>query len=117
MNRTKGFIAEENDLEFYNGKALINLELEFVYLDDDDNELEFGFEGYVSAYWRIYNDKMREEIIKSFTTQITQNGNLLYVNASITDMSFEDQGPYYFEIGYNRTGYETPLRYGELRII
>lgn len=112
-----GFIAEEGELVLYNAKALIDLQFEFVYLDDDNEEQDFGFEGYVSAYWKVYNDEKRTELIKSYAAQITQTSKYLYVNASVDDMTFEDQGPYYYEIGYNRNGYEIPLRYGKQRMI
>jgi len=117
MNVTKGFIAEENDLEFYNGRALLNLEMEFVYCDDDGNELPFGFSGYTSSYFRVYNDDRREELVKSFVSQLTLNGNVIYFNCSVNDMTFEDQGPYYFEMGYNQSGYEVPVRFGRLRMV
>lgn len=117
MNITKAFIAEENGLEFYNRKALIDLEMEFVYLDDDENELSFDFPEYVSAYMRVYEGRERVTILKNYTTQITQTGNLLYFNCSVSDMTFQDYGKYYFEIGYNMNGYEIPLRFGTLEII
>ncbi len=117
MNGTKVFIAEEKGLEFYNRKALINLEMAFVYLDDEENELDFEFPDYVSAYFRVYESSKRVSLLKNFTSQITHSGNLLYYNCSVIDMTFEDYGKYYFELGYNMNGYEIPLRFGELCII
>ncbi len=112
-----GYIAEEAQLEFINQQALINLEMEFVYLDDNEDEQDFGFDDYVSAFMYVYNGKTREELIKSYTTQITRNGNILYLNCSVADMTYDDQGPYYYVVGYNRSGYEIPLRFGKLRMI
>lgn len=110
------FIAEKRELQFFNGKALINLVFEFVYDDEDGTEQDFGFEGYASAYFRVY-DEREGQLLKNFTTQITQTGKYLYFNCSVLDMTFEDLGPYEFELGYNRTGYETVLRYGPLKIV
>ena len=114
MDISKGFIAEEQGLSFYNGKAVINLAFTFLY--DDDDETVFDFAGYVSAYFYVY-DERGEQLIKSFTSQITRNSNVLVMNCSVADMTFEDEGNYFYELGYNRSGYECPLRYGKLKIV
>lgn len=111
---TQGFIAENNDLSFYNGKAVINLAIPVYY--DDTDESAFDFYGFVSAYFRVYDERLGR-IIKNFTSQVTRNSNVLVINLSVNDMTFEDVGIYYFELGYNSNGYEVPIRYGKLFIV
>lgn len=114
MDISRGFIAQEQGLSFYNGKAIIDLAFTFLY--DDDDETVFDFIGYVSAYLYVY-DERSGQLLKSFTSQLTRNSNVLVLNASVADMTFDDTGSYYFELGYNRSGYEIPLRYGKLKIV
>ena len=115
MDISKIFIAEQGGLESFNGAALINWVFTFLY--NDDVETPFGFGGYNSAYMYIYNDEKRDQLIKSFTTQVTRNSNALIVNASVADMTFDDPGTYFYVLGYNNSGYEVPLRYGKFKIV
>jgi len=87
MYISKGFIAQEQGLSFYNGKAVIDLAFTFLY--DDDEETVFDFIGYVSAYMYIY-DERSEQLLKSFTNQLTRNSNVIVMNTSVSDMAFED---------------------------
>jgi len=112
MYISKGFIAQEQGLSFYNAKAIIDLTFTFVY--DDTDETVFGFDGYVSSYLYIY-DERRGQLLKSYS--LSRSANVLILNASVADMTFDDPGTYFFELGYNRSGYEMPLRYGKLSII
>lgn len=115
----RGFIAAEECLEFYNGVALIDLSFEFLFLDEDNDNAEtaFGFDGYVSAYFKVYNER-ESGLMKDFANQLSRTTNFLIMNCSISDMTFEDLGKYYYEMGYIRSGgYEIPLRYGELKVI
>jgi len=114
MDISKGFIAEENGLTFYNGKAIIDLAFTFLY--DDEVETIFDFYGYVSSYLYVY-DERSGQLLKSFTDQITRNSNVLVLNCSVSDMTFDDPGNYYFELGYVSSGYEIPLRYGKFKVI
>lgn len=114
MDISKGFIAQEQGLSFYNGQAVIDQAYTFLY--DDDEETVFDFIGYVSAFLYVY-DERSGQLLKSFTSQITRNSNVLVMNCSVSDMTFDDEGFYYYEMGYNRSGYEIPLRYGKLKIV
>lgn len=115
MDSSRGFIAQEAPLTFYNGQALIDLAFTILY--DDEEETNFDFAGYVSAYFRAY-DERGGQLLKNFVTQVTRNSNVLIMNCSVSDMTFEDLGTsYFFELGYNRSGYEIPIRYGKLTII
>lgn len=117
-NNQKGFIAENADLEFYNGKALLNLIFSFYFMSDDcpPVETEFGFDGYVSAYFRVSNER-EGVLLKNYTTQISRDDFNLVMNCSESDMTFAELGDYHFELGYLNSGYEVPLRYGKLKII
>ena len=114
IERTYGFIAIERELSFYNGKAVNDLLLDF-YNDDDTS---FSFTGFQSAYLRVYDSPERTYAIKNFTTQLTRNSNSIVINASVLDMTFDDgQQKYWYELGFVRSGYETPLIYGDLYVI
>jgi hypothetical protein len=113
MDVSKGFVAQEAPLEFRNGVALLNLAFTIVY--DDDDETAFNFAGYNSSYFRVY-DERGGQLIKNFSTQVTVSTNVMVMNCSVLDMTFENLGKYYFELGYNRSGYEIPVRYGDLTI-
>tara|TARA_R110000868_G_scaffold199747_1_gene446360 strand:- start:2254 stop:2598 length:345 start_codon:yes stop_codon:yes gene_type:complete len=113
MDASRGFVAQEAPLEFRNSMALLNLAFTIVY--DDDDETAFDFFGYASAYFRVY-DERGGQLIKNFSAQVTVSLNVMILNCSVLDMTFEDLGKYYFEMGYNRSGYEIPIRYGELTI-
>lgn len=116
INRVEMFAAEEEDLIAYNAKAIIQLSFAF-YFDTDgivNDETNFNFPGFISPYLYIYNERSAHQIlIKSFVNQLSVSGNIMLLNASVADMTFNDVGKYYYELGYIQTGgYETPLRYG-----
>jgi hypothetical protein len=114
MDISRTFIAQEAGLSFYNGKAIKDLTFTFLY--DDEVETPFGFDGYSSAYMYVYDERLGQ-LLKSYINQLTRNSNVLVMNSSVADMTYDDNGTYYFELGYNRSGYEVPLRYGKLKII
>lgn len=107
------FIAEEDGLEVYNGVAILNLA---IYFEDQD-ENPYLFPGYISAYMNVYQAR-GESQLKSFSTQITKNSNVLILNLSVSDMTFKDSGDYYFDLGFIQSGgYSIPLRFGKLTVI
>lgn len=112
---TTAFQAEFNELSVYNAKAVVDLPI-YYYLDDDDSTA-FTFPGYQSSYLYVYDSEERSRIVKSFTTQVSRNANCQVINASVSDMTFEDQGTYYYELGFVSSGYEISLRYGPLYVI
>ena len=122
QDRIDLFAALDEDLEWYNGKALLNFPISFYY-PDSDNPSQIGavydFPGYVSSYWKIFN-RRQGKTLKSFTTQVTRSSNVLLLNCSVSDMTFEDNiqtAKYYYEMGYIQTGgYEIPLRYGDFYV-
>jgi hypothetical protein len=114
--RIKLFDGREKDLIAYNGQAMINFGIEFFTEECDDDldedEVDFDFDGFVSSYFRVYNERSGR-ILKDIAT--TVSGSSMIINTN--DMSFEDNGNYYYEIGYVQTGgYDTVLMYGTLNI-
>lgn len=115
MERTNTFLAQEQELRIYNGQAIIDLPFQFVY--DDAYSTAFEFRGYVSAFMYVY-DERSGQLIKRYTTQVTRNSNYLVLNCSVSDTTFEDNGKYYYEIGFVMSGgYSITLRYGTLTVI
>lgn len=116
MLSTHLFQAQEYPLSIYNGKPIINIGIGFYYYDDTcvtDTESAFDFDGYVSSYLRIYNERLGR-IIK--TIPLDRSSNILMINS--TDTDFDDNGKYYYEIGYVQSGgYELLLRYGILIVL
>lgn len=107
-----GFIAENEGLKFYNGQAVIDLAFAFYYDDEDETEFDFPMDA-GSYFLRVLDERSGREL-KEYTTQLTRNSNKLVMNCSVSDMTFEDLGIYYCEMGYIRSGgYEEILRYGE----
>jgi hypothetical protein len=107
------FIAEESGLECYNGSPVLNLA---IYFEDQDGNA-YPFAGYSSAYMNIYQSRGQTQL-KGFTSQLTRNSNVIVLNMSASDMTFNDNGDYYYEIGYVQSGgYSIPLRYGKFSVI
>lgn len=114
MERINTFEAYEEEMQSFNRKALLNLPVAFVF--DDADQTLFTFPGYVSAYLKIY-DERDGQLLKSFSTQLTRNSNVLVLNCSVSDMTFDEKGKRWYEMGYNSSGYEVPLRYGDWFVI
>lgn len=118
MIRFKLFNAEESPLEIYNGKAILNEEIQFVVDECEQDEIEeedYTFPGYASSYFRIYNERLGR-LIK--TIALSRSGASLIVNASVTDCTFDVNGIYFYEIGYVQSGgYEIALKYGPLKVV
>lgn len=112
MINNKLFQATEEPLQIYNGMPIIDLGIQFYYLECN-TETEFDFPGYVSSSLQIYNERSGR-LLK--TIPLTQNGNILTVNS--TDTVFEVNGNYFYEVTYLMTGgYEIVIRYGIVTVI
>lgn len=115
MLRVKLFDGVEKSLTMYNGHAILNYAIEFYSLQDCDVEEIFPFPAYVSSYMRVFNERLGIEL-KEIT--LSQSGGSLIINASALDMTFDENGKYYFEIGYVQSGgYEIVLMYGSFIVI
>lgn len=119
MINTRLFQAKEYPLTIYNGQALIDKAFRFFTVVDcvdlPYEEIDFDFPDYTSGYLRIYNERNGREILD---LSLSKNDPYLIANASEADMTFEDNGNYYYEVGYVRSGiYEQALRYGTLTVI
>lgn len=114
MLRVKLFDGVEKPLEVYNQQAIIDKAIEY-YTEECDVETNFTFPSYVSSFLRVYNERLGFEI-KDIA--LGQSGFSLIINASVLDMTFEDNGVYYYEIGYTQTGgYDIVLQYGKFTVI
>lgn len=116
MIRFKLFDAVEEPLEIYNGKAIIDMEIQFVVDEcetDEIAEANYTFPGYVSSYMRVYDERLGRLLL---TLALSRSGGSLIVNASAADATFDVNGNYWYEIGYNN-GYEIALKYGILKVV
>jgi len=115
---TRLFNAKEYPLVIYNRQALINKAFRFYTVIDcvdlPYEEIDFDFPEYVSSYLRIYNERLGRLILD---IDLDRSGPYLIGNASLSDMTFEDLGEYFYEVGYSRGGYDQALRYGTVEII
>lgn len=114
MLRIKLFDGVEKPLKMYNGQAVLDYDIEFFTEECDDDldeeEVDFTFPSYSSSYFRIYNERSGR-LLK--TIALSRSGSSLVINASADDMTLDDKGKYYYEIGYVQTGgYEIVLMYG-----
>lgn len=118
MINTRLFHAKEYTLQIYNGQALLNRAFRFYTVVDCEGlayeEIDFDFPDYVSSYFRVYNERNGRLILD---LSLTQSGPYLIANSSVADMTFEDNGNYYYEVGYSRSGYDQSLRYGTLNVL
>lgn len=109
---TRLFQAQEYKLELYNNQAIIDIGFEFV-LDDCGTETDFDFPDYVSSFLRVFNERLGRRIKN---IPLTRNGNTLFIYSEDTD--FDDNGKYYYEVGYLMSGgYEIVLRFGTLIVL
>lgn len=115
MLNTKLFSGKEYTLTVYNGQALIDVAFRFYTQDNCDGEtVDFDFPDYDSSYLRIFNARSGRRL-KNLSLSL--DGAYLIANASVLDMTFEQTGNYYYEVGYVRSGYEQALRYGKLIVV
>jgi hypothetical protein len=117
MLRVRLFDGVESELVVYNGQAVVDLEIQFFTEECDDDleyeEEDFTFPGYASSYLRVYNERLGKEI-KDIS--LSQSGSSLVVNASVADMTFDENGKYYYEIGYVNVVYDQVLKFGKLTV-
>lgn len=118
MVNTRLFEAKEYPLVIYNGQAIIDRAFRFYTVVDCADlpyeEIDFDFPDYASSYMRVYNERNGRLIL---TLALELDAPYLIANASVAEMTFEDNGNYYYEIGYVRSVYEQALRYGTLIVI
>jgi len=118
MIRHNLFDGREQELVIFNRQAVVSRETEFFTDDCDDDleeeEVDFDFPGFSSGYFRVYNERIGT-LIKNLV--LTQNGSALVMNFSVLDMTFEDNGNYWYEMGYVQSGgYEIALMFGVLKV-
>lgn len=115
LQRVRLFDGVEKKIEVYNGQAILDYAIEFFTQDECNEESDFGFPAYTSSYIRVFNERLGREI-KDIS--LSQSGGSLIVNASSADMTFDDNGKYYYEIGYVQSGgYEIVLMFGPMIVL
>jgi hypothetical protein len=115
LQRVRLFDGVEKNIEVYNGQAILDYAIEFFTQDDCNDEEDFTFPSYNSSYFRIFNERLGREIKE---IALAQSGGSLVINASALDMTFDDNGKYFYEIGYVQAGgYEIVLSFGPLIVI
>jgi hypothetical protein len=118
MLNTRLFEGKEYSLQIYNGQAIIDRAFRFYTVIDCEGypyeEIDFDFPDYVSSFFRVFNERSGRQILD---LAMSQSGAYLILNASVSEATFEDNGNYYYEVGYSKGGYEQVLRYGTLNVI
>jgi hypothetical protein len=118
MLRLKLFDGVEKEIKVYNTQAIVDLDIQLYSEECDDDllveEEDFTFPGYASSYFRIYNERLGTRL-KNIS--LSRSGGSLILNASVLDMTFDQNGKYYYEIGYVNSVYETVLVYGKLKVV
>ena len=115
LQRVRLFDGVEKKIEVYNGQAILDYAIEFFTQDDCNDETDFGFPSYNSSYLRVFNERLGREIKE---INLTQSGGSLVINASADDMTFDDNGKYFYEIGYVQSGgYEIVLMFGPMIVV
>lgn len=113
MTNIRLFDGEEYELVIYNGQAITDKAIRFYTVDCEGTETDYDFPGYASSFLRVYNERNGRELLE---LALSLDAPYLIINASSSDMTFEDNGDYFYEIGYN-DGYDKVLRYGKLKAI
>lgn len=112
------FQANEYGLQIYNGFPVIDYAFRFFTVlecpDIPYEEIDFDFPDYTGSFFRVYNDRGSRLLLD---VDMEQSGTYLILNLSAADATFDDNGDYYYEIGYVRGVYEQVLRYGKLSVI
>ena len=108
------FIAQEKNLVFYAGRAVLNKR--HVYYDINGDP--WSFASAIGFYFKIWEE--REDgllLIDWDDTNLSNSDNEVILNAPATDTDIE-RGKYYYEQGYIQSGgYDVPTNYGEAKFI
>lgn len=119
MVNTRLLRGTEENLQIYNAQALINFAIRFFTVVDCPpdipyEEIPFDFPDYASSFMRVYNER-DGRLIKTYS--LSRDNEYLIINENATDMTFDNLGNYYYEVGYVRAVYDQVLRYGTLNVL
>lgn len=119
MLRVKLFDGVERELKVYNGQAILDYDIDFFTeecdTDFEEDEEDFTFPAYASSYFRVFNERLGTRI-KNIA--LSRSGSSLVMNVSVLDNTYDQNGKYYYEIGYVQAGgYEIALMYGPLKVV
>lgn len=112
------FIAEQKDLVFYQGKAILNKRHAFYDINNDP----WNFSLATGYTFKIWEEREGGGLMISWTspTNLTLSAsdtNEILLNAPSTDTSIE-RGKYYYEIEYLIAGgYSILIAYGQANFI
>ena len=117
MDIHNAFIAQEKDLVFYAGKAILNKRLAFY----DINQDPWDFSEATGFTFKIWEEREGGLLMIDWDSDnlslSASNENEILLNAPSTDTSIE-RGKYYYEIEYLVAGgYSVLLAYGQAEFI
>lgn len=111
------FIANQKDLVFYAGKAILNRRHAFFDINGDP----WDFSDAIGFTFRIWEEREEGDLMINWgddnITLSGSNGNEFILNSNATETSIE-RGKYYYEIEYLVSGgYTVLIGYGEANFI
>jgi hypothetical protein len=108
------FIAQEKELVFYAGKAILNKVHSFYDVNGDD----WNFQDATGFTFRIWEEREGGLLMIDWDdTNLANSGNEITLNAPATDTDIE-RGKYYYEIEYLVSGgYSVLIAYGTAKFI
>lgn len=111
------FIAQEKDLVFYKGKAILNKRHAFYDINGDP----WNFDLAIGYSFRIWEEREEGRLMIDWDdTNLTLSGsatNEILLNAPASDTNIE-RGKYYYEIEYlTEGGYSILIGYGCAKFI
>lgn len=109
------FIAQEKELVFYAGKAVLNRR--HAHYDVDGNPWDFSQA--VSYFMNVWEEREGGLQVIEWTspTNLSNSEHEIILNAPVADTDI-DRGKYYYEMGYVVAGgYEVLTAYGVAKFI
>ena len=109
------FIADEKTLVFYNGKPIINRQMDFYDINGDD----WNFVDALSFTMKVWEEREGGIQVIDWTSpnNLSNSGRTIFLNAPDTDTDI-GIGKYYYEIAYLISGgYEVLAAHGTAKFI
>lgn len=108
------FIAQEKELVFYAGKAVLNKRHAYYDINGD----AWDFTDAISYFLNVWEEREGGiQLIAWDDTNLTNSANEIILNAPVADTSIA-LGKYYYEMGYTVSGgYEVLTNYGTAKFI
>ena len=108
------FIAQEKDLVFYAGKAILNKRHAFYHVDGN----AWDFTDATGFTFKIWEEREGGLLMIDWDdANLSNSGNEIILNAQGSDTNIE-RGKYYYEIEYLVAGgYSVLIAYGQAKFI